>query len=238
MTAVAQNADGSVALAFDTPAGSTTVTADRVILTLPFPVLRTLDYRAGRLRRAQADGDRAARRRLEREAAAPVHEPLLEHERRVGHLERRLLHRPRLPEHLGDDARASPAATGILVNYTGGSVAAALRIQSTAYSTRRRRTPRSRATHARSCASSRSSSPASPPGGTARRRSRRRPATRTCSARTRTGARASTPRSAATRASRRARSTSPASTARRTSRATWKAAPARANAPRSRSGTR
>ena len=48
MTSIATNRDGSVALRFSTDSGSTTVTADQVILALPFSVLRTLDYsRAG-----------------------------------------------------------------------------------------------------------------------------------------------------------------------------------------------
>jgi monoamine oxidase len=48
LTSVAANRDGTVTLRFSTDAGSTTVTADRVILALPFSVLRTLDYsRAG-----------------------------------------------------------------------------------------------------------------------------------------------------------------------------------------------
>jgi monoamine oxidase len=48
MSAVAKNLDGTVALSFSTPSGAATVTADQVILTTPFPVLRTLDYsRAG-----------------------------------------------------------------------------------------------------------------------------------------------------------------------------------------------
>ena len=44
MTSVATNRDGSVSLRFSTGAGTTTVTADQVILALPFSVLRTLDY--------------------------------------------------------------------------------------------------------------------------------------------------------------------------------------------------
>jgi monoamine oxidase len=48
MTSVAANSDGTVALTFDTPAGTVPVIADQVILTTPFSVLRTLDYsRAG-----------------------------------------------------------------------------------------------------------------------------------------------------------------------------------------------
>ncbi|MGZ4393757.1 MAG: FAD-dependent oxidoreductase [Gaiellaceae bacterium] len=44
MTSIAANRDGSVSLSFSTDSGSTTVTADQVILALPFSVLRTLDY--------------------------------------------------------------------------------------------------------------------------------------------------------------------------------------------------
>ncbi|MCW3063163.1 MAG: hypothetical protein JWN32_335, partial [Solirubrobacterales bacterium] len=44
MTAIATNADGTVKLSFSTPSGSASVVADQVILTIPFPVLRTLDY--------------------------------------------------------------------------------------------------------------------------------------------------------------------------------------------------
>ena len=44
MTTLAKNNDGGLALTFDTPAGTQQQTFDQVILTLPFSVLRTLDY--------------------------------------------------------------------------------------------------------------------------------------------------------------------------------------------------
>jgi len=44
LSAIASNADGAVALTFQTPGGSQQVTFDQVILALPFSVLRTLDY--------------------------------------------------------------------------------------------------------------------------------------------------------------------------------------------------
>jgi monoamine oxidase len=48
MNAIATNAAGSVSIAFATPVGDRVETFDAVILTLPFSVLRTLDYaRAG-----------------------------------------------------------------------------------------------------------------------------------------------------------------------------------------------
>ena len=45
LTAIAINADGSYNLSFRSPAGPLTSTVDRVILALPFSVLRTLNYR-------------------------------------------------------------------------------------------------------------------------------------------------------------------------------------------------
>ena len=45
LTAIARNAEGSYALDFNTRSGPQAVTADRVILALPFSVLRTLNYR-------------------------------------------------------------------------------------------------------------------------------------------------------------------------------------------------
>jgi monoamine oxidase len=44
MTAIARNSDGSVTVTFSTPGGTQQSTFDHVILTMPFSVLRTLDY--------------------------------------------------------------------------------------------------------------------------------------------------------------------------------------------------
>ena len=44
MTAIVANSDGSVGCTFSTPSGSTQLTFDTVILTLPFSVLRGLDF--------------------------------------------------------------------------------------------------------------------------------------------------------------------------------------------------
>ncbi len=44
MTAIAHNSDGSFTVTFATPNGTQQVPFDRVILTIPFSVLRTLDY--------------------------------------------------------------------------------------------------------------------------------------------------------------------------------------------------
>ena len=45
LTAIAINADGSYDLSFSSPTGPRSLTFDRVILALPFSVLRTLNYR-------------------------------------------------------------------------------------------------------------------------------------------------------------------------------------------------
>ena len=45
LTAIARNADGTYRLSFSSPAGPSTSTFDRVILAIPFSVLRTLNYR-------------------------------------------------------------------------------------------------------------------------------------------------------------------------------------------------
>jgi monoamine oxidase len=45
LTAIAKNADGSYKLSFSSAAGPSTSTFDRVILAIPFSVLRTLNYR-------------------------------------------------------------------------------------------------------------------------------------------------------------------------------------------------
>src|SRR5262249_39348206 len=44
MTSIRTRSDGSISMTFDTPGRSQTVSADHVILTLPFAVLRALDY--------------------------------------------------------------------------------------------------------------------------------------------------------------------------------------------------
>jgi monoamine oxidase len=44
MTAIATNRDGTITCTFSTPSGSQKQTFDRVILTIPFSVLRTLNY--------------------------------------------------------------------------------------------------------------------------------------------------------------------------------------------------
>ncbi len=105
MTAIATNSDGTVTLSFSTPSGSTSVVADQVLLTTPFPVLRTLDYSKAGFDDLKKIAITQLGRRSQHQAPAAVRQPLLEHERPVGNVKRRLLRRSRLPEHVGRDAR-------------------------------------------------------------------------------------------------------------------------------------
>ena len=133
MTAVAQNRDGSVELAFDTPAGSVGVTADRVILTVPFPVLRTLDI-------ARAGFDERKRLAIEQLGAGSNAKLLLQFTSRYWNTRGAWgssngdSYSDLGYQNTWDTTRAQDGASGILVNYTGGSVAAAF-AQPSAYST-------------------------------------------------------------------------------------------------------
>ena len=97
-----RNSSGTFTLTFAQASGTKTVTADKVVLALPFSILRLVGrHLEGRLRAAEADRDPRAGHGHELEAARPVLEPLLA--RRW--VERRDLRRHRLPEHLGGLAR-------------------------------------------------------------------------------------------------------------------------------------
>ena len=62
LTAIKRNSDGTYRLSFKLSGGGTsTVTADRVVLALPFSILRTLDYSKAGFSDAQEDRDQGAR---------------------------------------------------------------------------------------------------------------------------------------------------------------------------------
>jgi monoamine oxidase len=124
MTSIAKNLDGSVRLTFSTPAGAATVTADQVILTTPFPVLRTLDYsRAGfddlkRTAITQLGAGRNAKLQLQFTSRywntpGPWGVSNGSSYTDLGY------------QNTWDVTRAQAGSTGILVNYSGGSVAGA-----------------------------------------------------------------------------------------------------------------
>ena len=121
MTSIARNRDGTVALAFS---NGKTVTADRVILTTPFPVLRTLDY-------SKAGFDSLKTKAIKELGAGRNAKLQLQFTSRYWNTEGPWgLSSGAVTTDLGfqntwDVTRAQPGATGIIVNYTGGDVAGA-----------------------------------------------------------------------------------------------------------------
>jgi monoamine oxidase len=124
MTAIAKNLDGTVKLSFTTPSGAATVTADQVIVTTPFPVLRTLDYASAgfddlkKTAITQLGAGRNAKLQLQFSSRywntpGPWGVSTGDSYADLGY------------QNTWDVTRAQPGATGILVNYSGGSVAGA-----------------------------------------------------------------------------------------------------------------
>src|SRR5206468_9630061 len=123
LTAIAKNSDGTCTLGFRRGASKFSVTADRVILALPFSILRNLDYTAAGFNGIKV----TAIQQLGYGTNTKLHLQFDE----------RLWNQPG-PWGLGngstcsdigyqntwDVTRAQPGPTGILVNYTGGSVGA------------------------------------------------------------------------------------------------------------------
>jgi len=124
MTAIATNSDGTVKLSFATSSGSTSVVADQVILTTPFPVLRTLDY-------SGAGFDDRKKTAITQLGAGRNTKLQLQFDNRYwntsgpwgtsnGNSYVDLGY-----QNTWDVTRAQSGATGILVNYSGGNTAAA-----------------------------------------------------------------------------------------------------------------
>jgi monoamine oxidase len=118
LTAIRRNADGSYGLDFRVGAGTQSVTADRVVLALPFSILRTLDY-------SQA-GFRALKATAIQEQGMGSNAKL--------HLQFRTRHWNRMGsngetysetgyQNTWEATRAQSGQAGILVNYTGGDAA-------------------------------------------------------------------------------------------------------------------
>jgi monoamine oxidase len=132
LTAIATNADGTVRLSFSTPSGAASVTADRVILTTPFTVLRQLDY-------AQAGFDSLKQTAIAQLGAGRNAKLQLQFSSRYWNtngpwgVSNGSSYSDLGYQNTWDATRAQAGATGILVNYSGGNVAAGFS-PSTAYS--------------------------------------------------------------------------------------------------------
>jgi monoamine oxidase len=128
MQSIRRNGDGTVSMTFSTPGSTQTVTADRVILTLPFAVLRTLDY-------GGAGFDKLKKTAITQLGAGRNTKLHLQFASRYWNTQGS---NGNLYTDLGvqsgwDVTRAQAGATGILVDYAGGNIAASFK-PSTPYS--------------------------------------------------------------------------------------------------------
>ena len=125
MTSIARNGDGTCTIVFSTPTGSQQVTADHVILALPFAVLRTLDYSGANFdplkKTAIMQLGNGRNSKLQLQFASR----LWNTEGAWG-LSNGATYSDTGYQNTWDVTRAQAGATGILVDYTGGDTAGAL----------------------------------------------------------------------------------------------------------------
>jgi monoamine oxidase len=119
MQAISQNAAGEVTMTFATGGSTQTVKADHAILALPFAVLRTLDY-------SGAGFDRLKRTAITQLGAGKNGKLQLQFDRRYWN---ELGSNGNVYTDIGlqsgwDVSRGQPGTSGILVDYSGGNVAA------------------------------------------------------------------------------------------------------------------
>jgi monoamine oxidase len=125
MTSIRRNADGTSTIDFGTPSGSESVTADHVVLALPFAVLRTLDYR-------KANFDPLKKTAITQQGAGRNSKLQLQFDGRLWNtngpwgLSNGSTYSDTGYQNTWDVTRAQSGASGILVDYTGGDVAGAL----------------------------------------------------------------------------------------------------------------
>jgi len=121
MTAIARNAAGDYQLSFNTPGGAVTSTFDRVILALPFSVLRTLTYN-------QAGFDTLKVTAIQQLAYGKNAKLHLQFKTRLWNqsgpwgIGTGTSFSDRGYQNTWDVSRAQDGTTGILVDYTGGGV--------------------------------------------------------------------------------------------------------------------
>ncbi|HZR94299.1 MAG TPA: FAD-dependent oxidoreductase [Gaiellaceae bacterium] len=118
MQSIRTNADGTVSLEFATPGKTQTVTADHVILTLPFAVLRTLDY-------SGAGFDRLKKTAITQLGAGKNAKLQLQFTTRYWNAKRSNgnVYTDVGLQSAWDVTRGQSGAAGILVDYSGGNVA-------------------------------------------------------------------------------------------------------------------
>jgi monoamine oxidase len=124
MTSIATNSDGSYTLTFSTPSGKQTATFDRVILTIPFSVLRTLDY-------SQAGFDSLKQTAITQLGYGTNSKLQLQFDSRFWNgtgawpgVSTGNIYTDAGFQNTWDVTRGQPGTTGIIVDYTGGNVGA------------------------------------------------------------------------------------------------------------------
>jgi monoamine oxidase len=126
LSSVKANADGTVALGFDTTGGKQTVTADHAILCMSFSVLRTLDT-------SKAGFDPLKKTAISKLGSGSNSKLQLQFASRLWNtqgvwgLSNGSSYADTGYQNTWDVTRGQPGATGILVDYTGGNIAGALR---------------------------------------------------------------------------------------------------------------
>ncbi len=116
-----RNSSGTFTLTFAQQSGTKTVTADKVVLALPFSILRSsVDISKAGFEPLKL----VAIREQGMGTNSKLHVQFSSRFWRCAGLERRDVLRPRLPEHLGGDALPQAGKSGILVDYTGGKIGA------------------------------------------------------------------------------------------------------------------
>ena len=124
MTAIAVNSDGSITVTFSTPNGKQQQTFDRVILTLPFSVLRTLDY-------SKANFDSLKQTAITQLGYGTNSKLQLQFDTRYWNgtgawpgISDGNIYTDVGFQNTWDVTRGQPGITGIIVDYTGGNVGA------------------------------------------------------------------------------------------------------------------
>ncbi len=127
MTAIAKNKDASITVTFTTPEGDQQKTFDRVILTQPFSVLRTLDYQ-------QAGFDTLKKIAITQLGYGTNCKLQLQFDTRYWNgtgawpgVSDGNIYTDSGFQNTWDVTRGQPGATGIIVDYTGGNIGAAFK---------------------------------------------------------------------------------------------------------------
>ena len=118
MEAVKTNSDGTITMSFATPGKTQTVTADHVILTMPFAVLRGLDY-------SKAGFDPLKKTAITQMGTGRNSKLQLQFSSRLWNAQGSTggVYTDLGIQNAWDVTRGQDGATGILVNYSGGNVA-------------------------------------------------------------------------------------------------------------------